>query len=151
MAQRNRYAGILERATIELMFRSGIPRVVAQRYAGRGAIHMFHSVVPDRSAYLTHELRASTKFVDRLLASFRRADIDILSIDDLIPRLRSTNRRRFVVMTFDDGYADLYHRLLPVLKRQQAPATVCVSTGAIDGRILWFQKLFAATVDGPHN
>jgi len=31
-----------------------------------------------------------------------------------------------------------------VLKRQQAAATVCVSTGAIDGRILWFQKLFAA-------
>jgi peptidoglycan/xylan/chitin deacetylase (PgdA/CDA1 family) len=135
LAQRDRYAGILERATIELMFRSGIPRVVAQRYAGRGAIHMFHSVVPDRSAYLTPELRASAKFVDRLLASFRRADIDILSIDDLIPRLRSTNRRRFVVMTFDDGYADNLQCALPIFEKYNAPLTIYVTTGMITGSL----------------
>jgi peptidoglycan/xylan/chitin deacetylase (PgdA/CDA1 family) len=114
-----------------MTFRSAIRHVVAGRYAGRGAIYMFHSVVPDRSNYLTAGLRSSTDFLDRLLASFRRADIEILSIDDLVSRLRSTNRQRFVVATFDDGYADNLRYALPIFEKHNAPLTIYITSGMI--------------------
>jgi peptidoglycan/xylan/chitin deacetylase (PgdA/CDA1 family) len=155
LVQKDSFASVLERTTIELMFRSGIPRVVAKRYAGRGAIYMFHSVVPDRATHLMPGLRASANFLDRLLASFRGADIDILSIDDLILRLRSTNRRRFVVATFDDGYADNLQYALPIFEKHNAPLTIYVTTGMITGSLYcWWiglERLFLqnSTVEIP--
>lgn len=50
-----------------------------------------------------------------------------------------------LLLTFDDGYADMCDELLPVLRRQQVPATVFVTTGSIGGAyITWFQRLFSA-------
>ena len=136
------YSGALERTAIELMFRSGIPRAFAKRFGGRGAVYMFHSVVSDRSTCLTPGLSASTKFLDRLLASFRRAGIDIISIDELIPRLQGTNSRRFVVATFDDGYADNLQYALPIFEKHNAPLTIYVPTGMITGSLYcWWTGL----------
>lgn len=49
-----------------------------------------------------------------------------------------------MLLTFDDGYADMYDELLPVLRSCQVPATVFLTTGAVSGRPTWFQRLFAA-------
>ena len=37
-----------------------------------------------------------------------------------------------VILTFDDGYADNYHELYPLLQKYQAKATIFVITGTID-------------------
>jgi peptidoglycan/xylan/chitin deacetylase (PgdA/CDA1 family) len=125
------YPDILDRTAVELMFRSGTSRAIAKRFGGRGAVFMFHSVVPDRSTCIAPRLSTSTNFLDRLLASFRRAEIDIISVDDLALRLQSTNRRRFAVATFDDGFADNLQYALPIFEKYNAPMTVYVTTGMI--------------------
>jgi peptidoglycan/xylan/chitin deacetylase (PgdA/CDA1 family) len=48
--------------------------------------------------------------------------------------------KRAVVLTFDDGYADVLHQAKPLLERCQIPATVFVSTGFL-GREFWWDKL----------
>jgi peptidoglycan/xylan/chitin deacetylase (PgdA/CDA1 family) len=50
-----------------------------------------------------------------------------------------------LLLTFDDGYADMHDLLLPVLRKYQVPATVFVTTGSIGGGYAtWFQRLFSA-------
>lgn len=49
-----------------------------------------------------------------------------------------------LLLTFDDGYADMHDELLPVLRRCDVLATVFITTGAISGRPTWFQKFFSA-------
>jgi peptidoglycan/xylan/chitin deacetylase (PgdA/CDA1 family) len=131
LARMHDHRGLIERIAVELVYRTGLSGLVARWYAGRGAIFMFHSVTPDRSAHLDLDLRTSTTFLDRLLSSLRAADIDVLSIDEVIPRLTSTNRRRFVVFTFDDGYADNLNFALPIFEKHQAPFAVYVATGIV--------------------
>jgi peptidoglycan/xylan/chitin deacetylase (PgdA/CDA1 family) len=49
-----------------------------------------------------------------------------------------------LLLTFDDGYLDLFENLLPLLRRCQVPATVFVTTGAVSRKPIWPQRLFSA-------
>jgi peptidoglycan/xylan/chitin deacetylase (PgdA/CDA1 family) len=138
----DRNPNILTKAAIELVFQSGLSRAFAKWFAGRGAVYMFHSIVPDRSACLAPGLATSAAFLDRLLTSFRRSGIDIIAVTDLMPRLESPNGRHFVVATFDDGYADNLQRALPIFEKHNAPMTVYVTTGMVTGRLYcWWTAL----------
>lgn len=47
-----------------------------------------------------------------------------------------------VIVTFDDGYKDVYQNVYPILKKYSAPATVFISTGYIEsGRLFWWDKI----------
>jgi peptidoglycan/xylan/chitin deacetylase (PgdA/CDA1 family) len=61
--------------------------------------------------------------------------------DELInPRLTEPA----VVITFDDGYADLFYHAFPILKRYQIPATVFLAVHAIESNeVPWYDRIFA--------
>jgi len=47
-----------------------------------------------------------------------------------------------VVVTFDDGYADVFENALPILTRHDIPATVFIISGAVgDSGELWWDRL----------
>jgi peptidoglycan/xylan/chitin deacetylase (PgdA/CDA1 family) len=61
-----------------------------------------------------------------------------LSIRKALEKLNSgTLPDRAICVTFDDGYADNALCALPVLEKWSVPATVFVSTGFLDGGIMW--------------
>ena len=59
---------------------------------------------------------------------------EIVPLRDLNRRLQSTtpSAKPLVSLTFDDGYANLYSEVLPILKEHSAPATAFVVTGTIE-------------------
>jgi peptidoglycan/xylan/chitin deacetylase (PgdA/CDA1 family) len=64
-----------------------------------------------------------------------------------------TRGRPKVAVTFDDGYVDNLERAVPILERYEIPATIFLTTDAIDrpGELWWdrLEHIFLATTDLP--
>ncbi len=127
----------------DLAYRSGLSAAIGRRYGGIGSVFLFHHVVRDVSVHLNDDLYVSAGFLEAWLIALRRARVDVISLDEAVERIRDPGRgragRRFVVITFDDGYADNFECALPVLERLEAPFTVYVTTDLVEGggRLWW--------------
>lgn len=127
----------LARLGLELGYFTGIARILARRTGGLGIILRFERVRP-RVAGGFQPLRAheiTPEFLDRTLRALKRWKFDIVSIEEVVARLRepSTRRRRFVCLTFDGGYRDFLTHAYPVLARHKAPFTLYVPASFPDG------------------
>ncbi len=130
------------RAGLETLYFSGAHRVARQFLAGEGAILMFHRVRPARDDAFqpNRALEITPRFLDEVLTSLRAEGVEIVTIDEVHRRLMAGERsRRFVALTFDDGFRDNLEYAWPVLKRHQAPFTIYVPSDFAEGRgELWW-------------
>ena len=70
----------------------------------------------------------------------RRSAVDVISLDEMYRRMTERDfRRRFVCLTFDDGYRDTQQYAYPILKAAQMPFAVYVPTSFPDrlGELWW--------------
>ena len=120
--------------------RTGLSRVLASRYRGRGVIFILHSVVGDVSSYPDQTLRCSASKLEWALQWLREEGLDFVSLDEAVQRLSDENAPPFAAFTFDDGYADNLTHALPIMERFEAPFTIYVTTGMITRQIdaWWF-------------
>jgi peptidoglycan/xylan/chitin deacetylase (PgdA/CDA1 family) len=136
------------KTVLEGLYFSGAHRALRPWLGGVGAILMLHHVRPPRpDAFQPNRLLEVTpEFLDRVVASIRRARVDIVSLDEAHRRLvESDFRRRFVCLTLDDGYRDNLRYAYPILKKYHAPFTIYIPTSFPD-RVgdLWWMTLEAA-------
>ncbi len=70
---------------------------------------------------------------------FFRQCCTVLSLDDAITCVTGDRPlpRRGVVITFDDGYRDVFTRAWPLLKRYRLPATLFVAVDAVERGLIW--------------
>jgi peptidoglycan/xylan/chitin deacetylase (PgdA/CDA1 family) len=61
----------------------------------------------------------------------------VRSLDDALDRLDAGDPRPSVVLTFDDGFADLYTDAWPLLRQRGLPFTVYVAAGLVGGQLRW--------------
>eukprot|EP01037_Dinobryon_pediforme_P016562 gene16562-16742_t len=107
-----------------------------------GTILMFHRVRPQQPGQLplNKGMEITPETLDFVLGYLRLSGHDIISIDTLRDRMANHDqRRRFAVLTFDDGYRDNMTYALPILRRHAAPFTVYV-TGKFasgEGNLWW--------------
>jgi peptidoglycan/xylan/chitin deacetylase (PgdA/CDA1 family) len=132
-------------AGLETLYLTGAHRLARPLFAGIGAILTFHRVRSARDGAFqpNRGLEIEPQFLDEALTALRAEDIDIISLDEAWRRLVSGEAsRRFVVLTFDDGYRDVLENAVPILRRHQAPFTVYVTTAFADGTgTLWWAAL----------
>ena len=126
-------AGTLKRAFFNSLatslHRTAMP-VLRAAFGGRGAILVFHEVTIDRA----DELYAgcSAEFLDSALTWLTRSGWEFVPLEEGLRRAADESHpKRFIVLTFDDGYRDTLTTALPILDRHGAPFTVYVPTGAV--------------------
>ncbi len=93
-------------------------------------------------------LTVSPDFLDKTLNWIGKHNIDIITMDEVAIRLKdphkSANQRRFVAITFDDAYRDNLQYALPVLEKHQAPFTIYVASGLVEGLAdVWWENIEA--------
>jgi peptidoglycan/xylan/chitin deacetylase (PgdA/CDA1 family) len=76
----------------------------------------------------------------RYLSSMYR----VISLEELSASLNDLKAlpQKTAVITFDDGYKDIYLNAYPIIKKYQTPATVFLTTGHIGtGHLFWWDKV----------
>ncbi|WP_417684216.1 polysaccharide deacetylase family protein [Roseibium sp.] len=131
--------------SFKVLHGSGLSRLLAPFTQGCGAIFMMHHVRADqeRSFRPNQHLEITPEFLRECVDRIRRNGYEILAMDEAVDLLKSGyGRKRYAVLTFDDGYRDNLEVAYPVLKELGAPFTIYVATGLIDRQSdLWWIAL----------
>jgi peptidoglycan/xylan/chitin deacetylase (PgdA/CDA1 family) len=116
---------------LEALYFSGAYRMLRPLTGGVGAILMLHHVRPPRrSAFQPNKLlEVAPDFLEQTLKGLHADGQDIVSLDEMHRRLTAREfSRRFVCITFDDGYRDNKEWAYPILKAHGAPFAIYVPT-----------------------
>lgn len=108
-----------------------------------GRILMLHRVVEHRSDEENRELEITPDFLEQTIETYRRQGQRFVPIDEACEIItRSRTDHPFVCLTFDDGYQDNYDIAYPILKQEEVPFAIYVTTGFIDNRhpMWWYSK-----------
>ncbi len=136
------------KTALNALYWSGAHQMAAPLTGGVGAILMFHHVRrPEPGCFRANRhLDVTPEFLAAVVRRLRQRDIDIVDLDEAMRRLGGVSPgRRFVVLTFDDGYRNNLTEAYPILKAAGAPFTVYVATGLVDRIALpWWDVVGAA-------
>jgi peptidoglycan/xylan/chitin deacetylase (PgdA/CDA1 family) len=115
--------------------RAAVKNVLARMPDGGGAagasLLIYHRVgggSPDERDLAVSDFHAQLD----VLASHR-----VVSLDDAVTALRSGDASHRVVLTFDDGFADVYEHAWPALRERELPFTLYLASGYVGGRMHW--------------
>ena len=135
-----------------VLVRSGLWFLLHRLRRPRILVLAYHRVTPDASPWTYPERCVSTATFEKQLLALRRV-YDFISLDELDAILASEKplERHVALVTFDDGYRDVYEQALPILQRHGIPALLFLSLGFVgERRSFWFDRLAQAlqTWDG---
>jgi peptidoglycan/xylan/chitin deacetylase (PgdA/CDA1 family) len=130
------------RGGLETLYFSGAHHLMRPALGGVGAILTLHHVRPPRpDAFQPNRLlEISPKFFERVLRHIKRRRVDVITLDEMHRRFVAGDfKRRFVVLTFDDGYKDIKEFAYPLLKKYELPFALYIPTSFPDqlGELWW--------------
>jgi peptidoglycan/xylan/chitin deacetylase (PgdA/CDA1 family) len=130
------------RTGLETLYFSGMHHLMRPLFGGVGCILTLHHVRPPRlDAFQPNRLLEITPvFFEALLRRLKRRRIDVISLDEMHRRLvTGESKRRFVCLTFDDGYKDVMQWAYPLLQKYEMPFAMFIATSFPDrlGELWW--------------
>ncbi len=130
------------RTGLETLYFSGLHHMMRPFVGGVGSILTLHHVRPPRSDGFQPNrlLEVTPVFFERVLRRLKRARIDVITLDEMHRRMIDQDfARRFVCITFDDGYKDLMRWAHPLLKKYELPYAIYIPTSFPDrlGELWW--------------
>jgi peptidoglycan/xylan/chitin deacetylase (PgdA/CDA1 family) len=130
------------RGGLESLFFSGAHFALEPFVGGVGVILTSHHVRPPRPERFQPNrlLEVTPWFLARVVKLLRHSRVDVVSLDEMHRRMTKGDfRRRFVCLTFDDGYRDTIEHAYPILKEADMPFAVYVPTAFPDrlGELWW--------------
>ena len=142
------------RGGLESLYFSGAHAALRPLVGGVGVILTLHHVRPPRPDRFQPNrlLEITPRFLTRVIELLRRSDLDLVGLDEMHRRMIAGDfARRFVCLTFDDGYRDTLSHAYPILKAAGVPFAVYVATSFPD-RLgeLWWLALEAVIAKNDH-
>ncbi len=132
-------------AGLETLYFSGTHRLARNFLGGIGTILTFHHVRPKPPGAFqpNRGIEITPDFLEQVVTRLRRADVDIVPMDEARERIvAGRSAKRFVALTFDDGLRDNLAFAWPILKRHTVPFTMYVASSFADGTgVLWWVVL----------
>jgi peptidoglycan/xylan/chitin deacetylase (PgdA/CDA1 family) len=116
----------------------------APLFAGKGLVFMLHRVMPEmeRNEFtLNKDLAITPEKLEEFIVFLKEKGYIFISLDTLENWLENKIklRKKFICLTFDDGYKDNLTHGLPILKKHQVPATIYITNCFPNGTaILWW-------------
>jgi peptidoglycan/xylan/chitin deacetylase (PgdA/CDA1 family) len=130
------------RAGLETLYFSGMHHWLRPLLGGVGTILTLHHVRPARPEGFQPNrlLEVTPDFLEGLVRRLARARMDVVSLDEMHRRfIEGDFKRRFVCLTFDDGYKDFLRWAYPVLRKYKLPFAMYIATSFPDrlGELWW--------------
>jgi peptidoglycan/xylan/chitin deacetylase (PgdA/CDA1 family) len=130
------------RTGLETLYVTGLHHWMRPFVGGVGSILTLHHVRPPRKeAFQPNRLLEVTPvFFEAVLRRLKRSRIDVITLDEMHRRFVENDfKRRFVCITFDDGYKDLARWAHPLLKKYELPYALYIPTSFPDriGELWW--------------
>ncbi len=127
------------------LWAGGLPLLFSRHAAGLGAVLMLHHVRNHVQADFSPNahLSVTPQFLEDTLKMLRQGNIDIVTMNEAVERIGNGDTgNRFVAFTFDDGYRDNAEVAAPIMRKYEAPYTIYVATGLVEGIAdLWWDGL----------
>ena len=106
----------------------------------------FHRVINDNFIYLENgpnrNLCVTSTFFENLLM-YLKEEFNVISVEKIKEIELSKSDKRYICITFDDGYLDNYLNAVPILKHHDMPATFFITNDFIDKKgIIWWYELW---------
>ena len=116
----------------------------AKPWRGLGSILMYHRVLPEDKIYQDYNLGLAVtlrNFENQI--NFLKDNYNIVTMDEFVDRLKVKKKNNFcITITFDDGYKDNLDYALPILKKNNIPATIYITTRFLDKNVwVWWYEL----------
>jgi peptidoglycan/xylan/chitin deacetylase (PgdA/CDA1 family) len=132
----------LFRTAIDALYFSGAHIWLRPLVGGVGTILTLHNVRPARRDRFQPNrlLEVTPRFFERVIRRLRRSRAELVSMDEVHRRLTERDfSKRFVCITFDDGYRDTLEFAYPILKKYDVPFIVYIATSFADriGELWW--------------
>jgi peptidoglycan/xylan/chitin deacetylase (PgdA/CDA1 family) len=136
------------RAGLEAVALSGAGRFVPSA-AGRGVIFTLHHVRPARRYGFepNGHLSVTPEFLDQAIATARQCGLHPVHLEELPELLaNSSDRRKFICFTLDDGCRDNEKFAAPVFRKHGVPYTIFITPGFVErSRTMWWETAEALT------
>ena len=126
---------------------AGSPKALQREFATRLPVLLYHHVGPPRPGTMPGITTSPARFERQMRWLARRGYTGICPAD-WVRWLREGKGlpRKPVLLTFDDGYADLAEHALPILRRHGFGAVVFIVTGQVGGTNAWDEARGSATL-----
>jgi peptidoglycan/xylan/chitin deacetylase (PgdA/CDA1 family) len=139
---------LMIRAGLEAVALSGVGRLMPSA-AGRGVIFTLHHVRPARGYDFepNGHLSVTPQFLDAAIVAGRQCGLHPVHLEELPELLAdSSDRRKFMCFTLDDGCRDNAQFAAPVFRKHGVPYTMFITPGFVErSRTMWWETAEALT------
>jgi peptidoglycan/xylan/chitin deacetylase (PgdA/CDA1 family) len=111
-------------------------KIEKEESENKATVFMYHhvKVVDNPNNAIEMGLSVTPENFDKQLAYLSNNGYRFVTLKDAVKRIKTGGQftKKTAVITFDDGYDDVYANAHPILKKYNAPATVFVITNYVD-------------------